>query len=169
MLKDTIKFTLTIKIVNGDRLTNRLIIRPHQMLRLADTSIRLYRKADETVSVRLRSYLMVHAKGRGFRLSAYLNRFDCSVKLATGQSVNLDDVMYTDDCWSAMDHMVHELWASGSTSMDVIKDSAALLRVEYRLFSFDGQGSPSVIETVVPVLARGRRALRYARASRSAA
>ena len=113
------------------------------------------------MSVRWHSYLMFHAKGQGFRLSAYLNQFDCSVTLESGEYVRLDDYGHTYDCLYRMDHMVHELWASGSTEMEVIKDTVGLLRIEYHLFSHPGQGSPDVIERVVPVLARGVRAQRY--------
>lgn len=130
------------------------------MLRLADTSIRLYGKKDGAVSVRWKSYLMIHTN-LGFRLSTYLNKFECSVALADGPIVRFDEVSYTDDCIYKMDHMIHELWAAGSTPLGVIKDAAGLLRVEYRLFSFDGQGEPSVIEQVVPVLARGTTEQRF--------
>lgn len=124
-------------------------------LRLSDTSVRLYRKRDGSVSVRLHSYLMIHCKGGGFRLSAYLNTFVCSLTLDTGQVVSLDDYTYTDDCLYRMDHMIHEFWASGTTALDIIRNGAGRLHIEYRLFSYEGQGSPSIIEEVVPVLARG--------------
>jgi hypothetical protein len=138
------------------------------LLRLADTSVRLYRKRDGAVSVKLHSYLMIHSKGNGFRLSAYLNKFDCSLTLASGEVVPLDEYSYTDDCIYRMDHMIHEFWASGAVSMETIKDTAGLLRIEYRLFSYEGQGAPSVIEQVVPVLARGIRAQRWRREAKRA-
>jgi hypothetical protein len=119
-------------------------------LRLADTSVRLYPKRDGSVSVRLRSYLMIHSKGGGFRLSTYLNKLECSLTLATGEVVSLEDYSYTYDCLYKMDHMIHEFWASGTTKMETIKNSAGLLRIEYRLFSYEGQGNPSIIEEVVP-------------------
>ena len=125
-----------------------------KMLRLADTSILLFRKGDGTASVRWRSFLMIQAK-KGFRLSAYLNRFECSVTLAGGPTINFDEVSYTEDCQHSMDHMVHEVWAAGSTPLGVLRNTVGLLRVEYRLFTYDGQGAASVIEQVVPVLARG--------------
>lgn len=140
------------------------------MLRFADTSIRLYRKRDWSVAVRLHSFLMVHCKSHcGFRLSAYLNQFHCSVTFEDGQQVPLDDYSYTYDCIHRMDHMIHEFWAVGAARMESISDGAALLQVEYRLFSFPGQGAPERIELVVPVLARGRRADRWARKSSRAA
>jgi len=95
--------------------------------------------------------------GKGFRLSAYLNGLQGSVKLESGQRINFDELSYTDDCLYRMDHMIHEFWASGSDEIPTIKDGAALLRIEYRLFSFEKQGELSFIETIVPILARGPR------------
>lgn len=126
------------------------------MLRLADTSVRLYRRKDSKVSARLRSYLMIHCGEHGFRLSTYLHRFDCSLTLESGERVALDDWGYSDTCLYKMDHMIHDLWAAGVFALDRIKNSAALLRIEYRLFSYEGQGDPDTIEMVVPILARGR-------------
>ncbi len=139
------------------------------MLRLADTSVRLYRKRDGTASVRLRSYLMIHTN-IGFRLSAYLNKIECSIQIADGLTVHFDDVAFTETCTYKMDHMVHDFWASGSTPYGAMKDTTVgLLRLEYRLFSFDGQGDPSVIEQVVPVVARGTAEQRFGTKYRNAA
>ena len=133
-------------------------------LRLSDTSIRLYRKRDWSVAVRLRTHLMIHCKGpHGFRLSAHLNQFDCSVTLEDGQCVLLDDYSYTYDCLYRMDHMIHEFWATGGAELESIRDGAALLQIEYRLFSSPGQGNPDRIEMVVPVLARGVHEQRWAK------
>ena len=138
------------------------------MLRLADTTLRLYRKGDGRVSVRWRSFFMIHAKEQGFRLAAYLNKFDMSATFTDGTFVKLDDYGYSDSCDFELDHMIHDAWASGVVDMPRIKDTAALLRVEYRLFSFEGQGAPSIIEQVVPAIACGVRSLRYPRPSRVA-
>ena len=131
------------------------------MIQLADTSIRLYRKRNGLVSVRLHSYMMIHAKGQGFKLSAYLNQFDCKLTLASGLEIRLNDYSYIDDCLYEMDHMVHELWISGTTEMEIIKNTVGRLQIKYRLFSFEGQGAPDVIDCVVPILARGVSAQRY--------
>lgn len=134
------------------------------MLRLADSSIRLYRKKDWSVAIRLRSHLMIHCKsGTGFRLSAYLKQLDCSVTFQDGRLARLDDYSYTHDCLYRMEHMIHEFWASGMIEMESIHDGAALLQIEYRLFSLPGQGDPERIELVVPVLARGDYSQRWAR------
>ena len=106
---------------------------------------------------------MIHCKGgHGFKLSAYLNKLEGSITLDTGECIIFDELSFTESCLYRMDHMIHEFWASGATNMGTIKDGAGLLRFEYRLFSFDGQGSPSIIETIVPVLARGVRSQRWA-------
>lgn len=131
------------------------------MLRLADTSVRLYRKRDGTVSVRLRSYLMIHTN-TGFHLSTYLNKLKCSIQIADGPIVQFDSVAFSDACTYKMDHMVHDFWASGSTSYGAMCDTTVgSLRLEYRLFSFEGQGDPSIIELIVPVVARGTAEQRY--------
>lgn len=116
------------------------------------------------MAVRLHSHLMIHSKGgTGYRLSAYLNQFDCSVTLDDGQRVQLDTYSFTYDCLYRMEHMIHGFWASGAAEMESIQDGAARLQIEYRLFSFPGQGDPERIDLVVPILARGVRAQRWAR------
>lgn len=104
---------------------------------------------------------MIHAKGQGFRLSAYLNYFDFNLTFESGERVELNDYGYTENCLYKLDHMIHELWTSGVTRLEKMTDTAATLRLEYRLFSHDGQGAPDVIEQVVPVFARGPWNQRY--------
>ena len=112
---------------------------------------------------------MVHCKAkRGFRLGAYLNQLDLKVTLQDGQVVLLDEYSFVDAPVVEMDHMIHEFSAVGTASLESIEDGAARLQVEYRLFSFPGQGDASHIDVVVPVLARGLRGERWAR-KRSAA
>ena len=132
------------------------------MLRLSDTSVRLYRKRDGSVSVRLRSHLMVHCKGgKGFRLAAYLNQLDLKLTLADGQIVSLDEYSYNDSPLFEMDPMIHDFNAAGTTNLKTIKNGAAHLEVEYRLFSCPGQGEPERIDLIVPILARGLTASRW--------
>jgi hypothetical protein len=107
---------------------------------------------------------MIPCKGKqGFRLGAYLNQLDAKVTLQDGQIVQLDEYSFTDAPIFQMDHMIHEFWAVGTANLDSIQDGAARLQVEYRVFSFPGQGDPDRIDVVVPVLARGLRAERWAR------
>lgn len=105
--------------------------------------------------------MMIHAKGLGFRLSAYLNKFDCMLTLASGHEIRMDEYSYTEACLYEMDHMVYELWMSGITELEKIVDTVDRLYIEYRLFSYEGQGSPYVIDCFVPVLARGVYSQRY--------
>lgn len=126
------------------------------MLRLSDTSIRIYRKRDWSTSVRLKTYLMIECKnGTGFRLASYLNQFDCSVTFENGTKVALDQYSYDFDCVFGMNHMVYELSAHGTTHLESHNNGVGLLQIEYRVFSYPGQGDPSRISLVVPVLARG--------------
>jgi hypothetical protein len=109
---------------------------------------------------------MIHCKGkRGFRLGSYLNQLDAKVTLQDGQTVLLDEYSFTDAPIFQMDHMIHEFWAVGSANLDSLQDGAARLQIEYRLFSFPGQGDPDCIDLIVPVLARGLRAHRWGRTS----
>lgn len=98
---------------------------------------------------------MIYVKDGGFRLSAYLKRFDMTAIFADGAVAHLDDFGYEDACTIAMGHMIHDAWAGGVIEMPRAISSVALLRVEYRLFSYDGQGDPTVIEVVAPVMACG--------------
>ena len=109
------------------------------MLRLADTTIRLYRRKDRKVSVKLNTYVMVHVKGRaGFRLSTYLKQFDCHLTFEGGQHVLLDEYSFTNDCLYRMEHMIHEFWVSGIVRLETVEDGAARLEIDYRLFSCPG-------------------------------
>lgn len=119
-------------------------------MRLADTSVRMYRKGNGAVSFRMHSYLMVPARGKGFRLTTYLTDFVGSLKLASGQLVALDDLTVREDCLREMDTMVHEFRAWGDAELKVMQDTVGLLQLKYRLF-----GSPGAIDLVVPVVPRG--------------
>lgn len=132
------------------------------MLRFSDTSIRLYRKRNGSVSVRMQSHLMIHCKGGyGFRLASQLNQLDLKLTLGDGQIVSLDEYSYSDAPLFEMEHMIHDFNAAGTANLKTIKDGAARLLVEYRLFSFPGQGDPDRIDLIVPILARGLTAGRW--------
>ena len=126
------------------------------MLRLADTSIRLYRKKDGKVSLRLRSYLMVKTNA-SFRLSAYLKDISCKLTFPSGEVVVFNDISYTDalTCKYELETMVYDFWASAIADMQQIKDGIAKLRLDYRI-SFTGHPSesPKFFEAVVPLIKR---------------
>lgn len=105
---------------------------------------------------------MIHWKGeRGFRLASQLNQLDLKLTLGDGQIVSLDEYSYSDAPLFEMDHMIHSFNAAGTANLKTIKDGAARLQVEYRLFSFPGQGDPDRIDLIVPILARGLTASRW--------
>jgi hypothetical protein len=107
---------------------------------------------------------MIYCKGdTGFRLGAYLNQLDAKVTFQDGQTVALNEYGFNDQCIFQMEHMIHEFWAVGTAEIDSLEDGAARLEVEYRVFSYPGQGDPDRISRVVPVLARGLHSERWAR------
>jgi hypothetical protein len=126
------------------------------MLRLADTSVRIYRKRDGRLSLKLRSYLMVPTNA-GFRLSAYLRSVSGCLEFPGGESVEIDTIAHTEDCAYEMGHMIHEFWASAVTDLPVSRYKAAKLTIDYHL-SFTGRPTelPSSIELVVPLVNRTR-------------
>ncbi len=124
------------------------------MVRLADTSIRLYRKKNGKVSVKLRSYLMIKTNC-GFNLGAYLKDISCVLTFYNGERMVFDDVAFAVDmeCEYQLDTMVHTFWASGITEMDVLKFSIGKLCVNF-LISFTGHPSeePDSVEYIVPLI-----------------
>ena len=125
------------------------------MIKLSDTSIRLYRKKDGRVSVKLRSYLLVNTN-LGFSLSAYLKNISLYLKLASGEQLQFNEVSFTCDveCYE-METMVHGFWASGIIEMERIKDTVGELTLNYHL-SFTGHPTeePESISYIVPVIKR---------------
>ena len=126
------------------------------MLKLADTSIRMYRRKDGRVSLRLKSYLLIESTV-GFRLSAYLRFIPCKLRLASGKEIEFKEVAYTEDTEAEykLNTMVHGFRASAVTEMDTIRNTVAKFRMDYRM-SFTGHESESAefFETVVPLVRR---------------
>lgn len=124
------------------------------MLRLADTSIRLYRKKNGKVSVRLRSYLMIETN-TSFYLGTYLKDISCVLTFSNGETMVFDDVAFAEnmECEYHLDTMIHEFWASGITEMNCIKFSVGMLCVNF-LFSFTGHPSEQSdsVEYIVPLI-----------------
>ena len=126
------------------------------MLRLADTSIRVYRKGNGAASLRLRSYLLVKASV-GFRLSAYLRNISCQLTLPSGQTIPFDQVGISHEmrCPADLDTMVYDFWASAVGGRKLIKNGLGTLKLTYRL-SFTNHPSEGFksFETVVPIIRR---------------
>ncbi len=126
------------------------------MLRLADTSVRMYRKKDGRVSLRLKSYLLVESNV-SFRLSAYVRELSCALRLASGEEIEFDTVEFTEETQAEykLNTMVHLFWAAGVTDMKTIRNTVATLRLDYRI-SFTGHESEVAehFEAIVPLVRR---------------
>jgi len=124
------------------------------MLKLTDTSVRMYRRKDGRVSLRLKSYLLVESSV-GFRLSAYLRSISCHLRMASGKEIEFEEVAYTEDTEAEykLNTMVHGFWAWAVTDMDTIRNTVATFRMDYRI-SFTGHESEKAesFETVVPLV-----------------
>ena len=125
------------------------------MIELADTTIRLYRKKNGKVSVKLRSYLMV-TTNVGFSLSAYLKNILLELVLSSGEIIKFNDVSFTTDveCYE-MNTMVHGFWGSGILDTKSIIDTVGILTLYYHI-SFTGHPTeePQSISYTVPVIKR---------------
>lgn len=125
-------------------------------LRLADTSVRLFRKRDGRAAYHLRSYLLVNTSV-GFRLSAYLKSISARLTWASGEQVAFDEITFSDDL--ALRHelqtMAHRFDATAVSPVPKRKSGLATLRLDYHL-SFTGHPSetPKHSELVVPVIDR---------------
>jgi len=119
---------------------------------LSDTSIRIYQRKDGRESLRLRSYLMVPTD-TGFSLSAYLKTISCSLRLASGQTMEFDEVGLANDGWYEIGVMVHSLHAWSIVDTGQILGHVAWLRVHYHL-SFTGHPSEKAesFECRVPLI-----------------
>ncbi len=127
------------------------------MLSLSDTTIRMYRKKNGLVSLRLKSYLLVHTN-EGFSLLAYLKNLSCQLTLATGQVVPMcRSYSAHTQAEYLFDTMVHYFWAWGEVEMESMQNSVGKLRVDYH-FSFTGHPyeEPDFFEIAVPLIVKTR-------------
>ncbi|MFZ0912778.1 MAG: hypothetical protein WBQ76_04440 [Candidatus Korobacteraceae bacterium] len=126
------------------------------MLKLADTSIRMYRRKDGRVSLRLKSYLLVHSNV-SFRLCAYLRSISCHLTFASGKEIEFDEVAYSEatEAEYKLDTMVHGFRASAVTDIDTIRNTIATFRMDYS-FSFTGHEDEITgsFQAVVPLVKR---------------
>lgn len=124
------------------------------MLRLADTSIKMFRKKDGNLSLRLRSYLMVPTDV-SFRLSTYLRSLSGRLEFPCGKVIDLDSLSFTDNCSYALGNMIHGFWATAIADPSIRKHKAAKLTIEYHL-SFTGHSTEEKQEfsMVVPLIDR---------------
>ena len=125
------------------------------LLKLADTTIRLYRKKDGKVSVKLRSYLLVSTNA-GFRLSTYLKGISLELKFSSGEIVSFHEIAFGDDveCYE-LDTMVHDFRASAIVDMDKMQNTVGVLTLNYHvIFTGHPTEEPQSISYTVPIIKR---------------
>jgi hypothetical protein len=125
------------------------------MLRIADTTIRMYRKKNGGISYRLRTFLLV-ATNTSFSLGAYLKHIGACLTLPNGNKVPLD-VTYSVDTIAeySLETMTHRFIASGEADTGILRNSVGKLRLDYHL-SFTGHPyeEPKFFEMVVPLVVK---------------
>lgn len=126
------------------------------MLSLSDTTIRMYRKKNGLVSLRLKSYLLVNTN-LGFSLTAYLRNLSCQLTLPSGDVVPLErSYSMNTQADYVFDTMVHYFWAKGVADIP-LRNSVGKLRVDYHI-SFTGHPyeEPDFFELPVPLIVKTR-------------
>ena len=126
------------------------------ILDLADTSIRAYKKGNGKIYLHLRSYLLVKTNVT-FSLSHYMKSIDCQLILQDGTEITFEDISYSVAivCEYSFNTMVHNFYASTVTNLNDINQSLALLKVIYHI-SFTGHPceEPESFEKIVPIIKR---------------
>lgn len=115
----------------------------------------MYRKKNNYVSFRLKSYLLIHTNA-SFRLSAYLKNISCKLTLPSGLDVPMN-VEYSIDpeMKYELDTMVHLFWASGELKIDKMRNSVGMLRIDYQIsFSNHPSEESSFFEKPVPIIVK---------------
>jgi hypothetical protein len=123
-------------------------------IELADTAIRAYKMGDGAISLRLRSYLLVHAGG--FNLTAKLKDIKSWIKLPGKNEVEFKSVTVGDAAIYADNFvMLHDLWAATVIPGLLLRSCVANFRMKYHI-SFTGHATekPKWIHKKVPVLVR---------------
>ena len=108
------------------------------MLDLADTTFRAYRKKSGLITLHLRTFLLIRAEV-GFSLAAYLRKLCFSIHLPGFK----ESIECTHDLWYAATFrtseplMAHDLWVSAVVGRREVPQCIATLRMDYHL-SFTG-------------------------------
>jgi len=104
----------------------------------------------------MRGFLMVETEG-GFRLSAYMKNLSLTLTLENNEELRFDEIAYSEACHYAMNTMIHGFWAATAAPIQLARNKAGNLRVDYH-FSFSGHPceKPECFEIVVPLIDRTR-------------
>jgi hypothetical protein len=125
-------------------------------LRLADTSVKAYKKRNGNISLHLKSYLMAIAKGgAGYSLTSYLKNIECYITLEDNTQIKFEEISISVNSDYAFDTMVHSFKAVAITNLNKIKGAVGKLRVIYHI-SFTGHPSeePEEFQLAVPIVKR---------------
>ncbi len=129
------------------------------ILKLADTSIRIYSRKDSNLSYKLRSYLMVESK-KSFKLNTYLREISAYLILSGGQRINFDEIAISDEIIFdyQSEFMVHDFWASAISNIGKFKNGLGKFRLDYRIdFTDFGNTLAGYFEANVPLIRRIQR------------
>lgn len=122
------------------------------MIRLSDTTIRIYRRKDGRDSLRSRGYMLVETDA-AFSLNAYLKSLSSTLVLPCGEIVDMTTGYCADrECPMALSAMLHYFEVSGVVDPQRYNTGLGLLRVDYHI-NFTGHPSeePECLEIVVPL------------------
>ena len=126
----------------------------HQMIELADTTIRAYKKKNGFISLHLRSFLLVHTNV-GFRLAAYLKDIRCWIALPGRNEQAFDWVSVSEAPACKVDQgiMAHDLWLWTIIRTRSLRRCIADFRMMYHI-SFTGHETeePETVKRKVMVV-----------------
>jgi len=126
------------------------------MIDLADTTFRAYKMRRGSISLHLRSYLIVHTDA-SFSLTAYLKDIKCWLTLPGRSEQELDSVSVSEAVVCKFDGhtMLYDMRASTVVRGVPVKPCVADFRMMYHL-SFTGHPTekPEFLQRKVPVIPR---------------
>lgn len=126
-----------------------------RVIRLADTTVRMYRRKDGLVSFRVKGYLML-CSGVSFSLTAYLKWIMFELTLPSGDVVPMEvSVSERREAPHLLDTLVHGFSAQGTGLVAEMRNTVGTLRIHYH-FEFTGHPveGRDHFDVIVPVIVR---------------